>query len=114
MQSTSVIGFNFTVVRTFFILHSPQIRTLFVHPTHPTNMRNAITSCLFGNGSTSHTQIHISMVLLNLLPSEAAKAETEYARRTGTSFGSILPCSKTPYLPSTFLHIRFTLIEELT
>ena len=78
MQSTSVIGFNFTVVRTFFILRSPQIRTLFVHPTHQTNMQNAITSCLFGNGSTSHTQIHISMVPLNLLPSEAAKAETEY------------------------------------
>jgi hypothetical protein len=75
-----------------------------IRPTLPT----------FGNGSTSHTQIHISMVLLNLLPSEAAKAETEYTRRTGTSFGSILPCSKTPYLPSTFLHIRFTLIEELT
>ena len=74
-----------------------------IRPTLPT----------FGNGSTSHTQIHISMVLLNLLPSEAAKAETKYARRTGTSFGSILPCSKTPYLPSTFLHIRFTLIEEL-
>jgi hypothetical protein len=53
------------------------------------------------------------MVPLNLLPSEAAKAETEYARRIGTSFGSIPPCSKTPYLPSTFLHIRFTLIEEL-
>ena len=52
MQSTSVIGFNFTVVRTFFILRSPQIRTLFVHPTHPTNMQNAITSCLFGVGRT--------------------------------------------------------------
>ena len=97
------------------ILH-PLLTTdthLIVHPTHQTNMQHAITSCLCVNGSTSHTQIHISMVPLNLLPSEAAKAETAYARRIGTSFDSIPPCAKTPYLPSTFPPIQFTLIEEL-
>ncbi len=54
------------------------------------------------------------MVLSNLLPLEAAKAETVYAKGIGMSFGSIPLCSKTPYPPSTFQLIRFTLIEALT
>jgi len=77
-------------------------------------MQPVITSCHFGNGSTLHTLTPISTVLLNLLPFEAAKAETAYAKRIGTSFGSIPLCSKTPYPPSTFQLIRFTLIEALT
>jgi hypothetical protein len=81
---------------------------------HRMIMQSAITSCLFGNGSTLHTLIHISMVLMNLLLLEAAKAETSYAKRIGTSFGSIPLCSKTPYPPSMFQLIRFTLIEALT
>jgi hypothetical protein len=56
----------------------------------------------FGNGSTLHTLTPISTVFSNLLPLEAAKAETAYAKRIGTSFGSTPLCSKTPYLPSTF------------
>ena len=60
-----------------------------------------------------YTHWHL-YVLSNLLPLEAAKAETAYAKRIGTPFGSILLCSKTPYPPSTFQLIRFTLIEALT
>jgi len=76
-------------------------------------MQIVITSCHFGNGSTLHTLTPISMVLSNLPPLVSAKAETAYAKRIGTSFGNIPLCSKTPYPPSTFQLIRFTLIEEL-
>jgi hypothetical protein len=48
-----------------------------------------------------------------LLPSEAAKPETVYAKMIGMSFGNTQPYSKTPYQLLTCQLIRFTLIEAL-
>ena len=114
MQSTSVIGSNFTVERISSIHHWPLKHTLSVHLTHRTITQHAIIFYLSENGLTSRILTPSFMVPSNLLPSVAAKPETVYAKMIGTSFRRQLPCSKTPYQLSTCQLIRFTLIEALT
>jgi hypothetical protein len=77
-------------------------------------MLKAITFCPFKNESILHILIHTSTVHLSLPLFAAAKCMIVSLKITGTSFGNILPCSRTPYPPLTFLLIWFMLIKEPT